>query len=340
MYDDTASYDYFLPDELVAQYPAEKRDGARLLVAGRSTGLLYNCYFPDILTLLDKRNFLVINDSRVLPARLPVTKITGGRSEVFYLRGADAQSFYALVKGKHRQGSKLWVTDNIFVRLKKRADDGGWLVSSNINVKELLKNYGKTPLPPYILRPAENIDKQRYQTVYAEYDGSIAAPTAGLHFTEEILNILDMNKIPVVKITLHVGAGTFRPVKTAKLSDHDMHSEIYCINAAAAERINRYKSEGRKLIAVGTTAVRALESASDETGIVCTGEFETKLFIKPGYRFKAVDGMITNLHLPKSTLLVLVSAFMGYENAKKAYSYAVKEKYRFFSYGDAMLIKD
>ena len=340
MLDILSSYDYRLPAELIAQYPSENRENARLLTVRKADGKLGDRVFADIVNLLDKNSFLVINDTRVVRARLPATKITGGRSEVFYLRSAGKSSFYALVKGKHKRHEKLLLPDNRFVTLEEQTGDGRWLVSSDTDVENLLERYGKVPLPPYILRAAEGIDAERYQTVYAKYNGSAAAPTAGLHFTEDILKALEKKGVPIIRVTLHVGTGTFAPIKSKTLSEHKMHGEVYHISQSAAERINDCKVKGLKLIAVGTTTVRALESAADDSGIVRAGENETQLFIKPGYNFKAVDGIITNFHLPKSTLLVLVCAFLGYEKTRKAYERAVEQKYRFFSYGDAMLIKE
>ncbi len=339
MLDDISFYDYFLPDELIAQYPPEKRGASRLLVAEKTTGSLEDHIFPDILNLLDEKFFLVMNDTRVVPARLPAVKTTGGRAEVFYLRGLGDHSFLALVKGKHRTNDKLFVADNVSITLEGQDGEGSWFVSSDMDVETLLNSYGKIPLPPYIARAADENDAERYQTVYAKYSGSVAAPTAGLHFTDELLDALEKNGVPSVRVTLHVGIGTFRPIKTDSLSAHKMHSEYYHISGDAAARINGYKRAGRKLIAVGTTTVRTLESAADSTGMIHPGDGESDLFIRPGYKFKAVDGIITNFHLPKSSLLVLVSALLGYENTKKAYEYAVAQRYRFFSYGDAMMIR-
>ncbi|MDR2884838.1 MAG: tRNA preQ1(34) S-adenosylmethionine ribosyltransferase-isomerase QueA [Deferribacteraceae bacterium] len=331
-------FDYDLPMELIAQAPTNKRDDSRLLVV--QDGKFSDHHFCDIVELLDDKHFLVLNNTKVLPARLPASKVTGGRSEIFYLESLAGNKFTALVKGKFSAGAKLLVVDES-VTLERPLEDGVWQISSPIPPMVLLERYGKLPLPPYIRREADSTDDTRYQTVYAAEKGSVAAPTAGLHFTESILAQLKAKGVRIIYVTLHVGIGTFRPIKTDDIDEHIMHTEHYHISDEAAAEINSLIAAGKTLVAVGTTSVRTLESAAeciDGRYIVSTGYKDTDIFIKPGYEFKVVKGIVTNFHLPKSSLLVLLSAFMGLEPTKECYAHAVEQRYRFFSYGDAMMV--
>jgi S-adenosylmethionine:tRNA ribosyltransferase-isomerase len=329
------NYNYTLPPELIAQYPSADRAASRLLLCNPAS--FHDKHFADIVDILDDRYFIVVNNTQVLPARIPAKKVTGGQSELFFLEKIADHCFKALVKGRVKAGDQLLLGDDI-VTLVDDLGEGQWSISSVLSVSELLACHGQLPLPPYIQRQPEIEDERRYQTVYAANDGSVAAPTAGLHFTEAILTALRNKGVEIIELTLHVGIGTFRPIKVDDLNQHVMHSESYSISPEAAARINNLKAAGKKLLAVGTTSVRTLESATRENGLVTAGNGSTSLFIRPGYRFKIVDSLLTNFHLPKSSLLVLVSAFMSSDRRAQAYEHAVRERYRFFSYGDAMLI--
>ncbi|GHU87932.1 S-adenosylmethionine:tRNA ribosyltransferase-isomerase [Deferribacterales bacterium] len=340
--DALTSYDYELPDELIAQTPPDTRGASRLLHINKTAGVLADKQFSDIVNLLDDSYFLVVNDTRVLPARLPAHKQTGGRTEVFALEtshNGDIYSALALVRGHFATGTHIKIGATNIIELTEQQPDGSWLIRSQIPINELIRMYGTIPLPPYIRRTATDDDRLRYQTIYAAQDGSVAAPTAGLHFTDDIIAALTARGVSIKHITLHVGIGTFRPIKTERLSEHTMHREYYSIDEHTASEINALKRSGKQLIAVGTTSVRALESATDERGVVqATDRGSTDIFIKQGYKFKVVDGMLTNFHLPKSSLIVLVSALVSYKLCMSAYKHAVNKHYRFFSYGDAMLI--
>lgn len=338
----TSDFDYELPQELIAQTPAERRDGSRLLCYNRSTGQIAHRHFRDVVEYLDERDVLVINETKVIPARLiGKREDSGGAMEFLLLRRLEDGSWETLVKpGKRaKTGARFVFGDG-----QLRAEVLGSLEGGARQVRfehegifeEVLDRLGQMPLPPYITQRLE--DKDRYQTVYAKQSGSAAAPTAGLHFTAQLLDQIRQKGVDVVPVLLHVGLGTFRPVKEEDVSAHEMHSEYFEVTEEAAARINRARQRGGRIVCVGTTCVRTLESASSEDGVVHAGRGETSIFITPGYRYKAVDALITNFHLPKSTLLMLVSAFMGREQALELYRLAVEQRYRFFSFGDAMLI--
>ncbi len=339
-------FDYELPQELIAQHPAEKRENAKMMVIHRDTGETRHRHFYDIVDYLRAGDCLVLNDSKVIPARLFGTKEpTGAKIEVFLVRRIREDEWECLVRpGKRlKEGDVVSFSQSpLFTgRILGEGRDGTRHVrfSYEGSFHELLDEYGNIPLPPYIERAGEEEDKSRYQTVYCHYEGSVAAPTAGLHFTRALLEALREKGVQVVFVTLHVGIGTFRPVKTEDIEGHVMHYEEYSISQQAAQTINQAKKEGRRVIAVGTTSTRTLESAAGEDGLVRPGQASTNLFIRPPhYRFKVVDGLLTNFHLPKSTLLMLISAFYDREEILKRYRLAVREGYRFFSYGDCMLL--
>ena len=340
-----SDFDYELPQELIAQTPAEKRDASRLLVIHRDTGELEHKTFHDILSYFCPGDCLVLNDSKVIPARLYGTKKdTGARVEFLLSRRLREDTWETLV----RPGRKLKPGDTVVFAplgeleaiVNDYGEEGTRLVSFSYqgNFMEQLEAIGKIPLPPYIERETTPEDTVRYQTVYCHTEGSVAAPTAGLHFTPELLTAAAEKGIQIARLTLHVGLGTFRPVKCEQVEEHVMHFEDYAVTPEAAELINRTKAAGGRIISVGTTACRTMESAADEDGILQPGAGSTGIFIYPGYKFKMVDSMITNFHLPKSTLLMLVSALYDRESMLRAYETAVREKYRFFSYGDSTLI--
>ena len=338
-------YNYHLPEGRIAMYPSEPRDASKLLYLPRVEGPVRHLKFTEFPEFLVPGDILVLNDSRVFPARLiGHKKGSGGKVEIFLLQEFEDGTWEALVRPGKRLPPGIEVelfSGNANARLGERTESGGRIVTFDANgsLNELIWKYGAVPLPPYIRRPADESDKERYQTIYAEQTGAVAAPTAGFHFTERTLRrILDLG-VSVVKLTLHPGLGTFRPITHTDISRHKMHEERYSIPEDAAKSINLAKDEERRIIAVGTTSVRALESACDETGRVkATGWARTSLFITPPYRFKCVDGMLTNFHLPKSTLLLLVSSFAGKDRVLAAYKEAIELDYRFYSYGDAMLI--
>lgn len=339
----TSSYDYDLPKELIAQDPAEPRDSSRLLVISRNGEKVSHDIFRNIGVYLRPGDLLVLNDTRVLPARLYGRKKDGGAGvEIFVLQPLSSHDWSALVKPgrKLKPGSVAVLNDKIEIMVGERLEDGLRRItfSQEDDPLSIIHEYGTIPLPHYITRT--HADAERYQTVYARIDkeNSVAAPTAGLHFTADLLSKLRDNGIKTTFVTLRVGLGTFRPVKAEDISDHIMHTELCEINNETAELIRKTKDTGNRVIAVGTTVVRTLESFARESGVITPGIMNTKLFIYPGFNFKVIDGLITNFHLPKSTLLMLVSAFGGYETMMKAYKTAVEEKYRFFSFGDSMFI--
>lgn len=333
-------FDYELPQELIAQHPMEPRDHSRLLVVDKSTGAVEHKHFYDLIDYLQPGDVLVFNDTRVIPARLHGTKDTGAHVEVFLLTRKDATDWEVLVRpGKKLQvGAKIKFSDELACEVIEHTDFGGRVVRFTYDgiFEEILDRLGETPLPPYITAPLE--DKERYQTVYNRERGSAAAPTAGLHFTKELLQRIKDKGCEEVFVTLHVGLGTFRPVSEANIEDHKMHREFYTVSQEAADTVNRAKAEGRRIIAVGTTAVRTLESAGAD-GTLRAGGSWTNIFIYPGYSFRFVDALVTNFHLPQSTLLMLVSALSSREIMLNTYKIAVEERYRFFSFGDAMFIK-
>ncbi|MBQ3080289.1 MAG: tRNA preQ1(34) S-adenosylmethionine ribosyltransferase-isomerase QueA [Clostridia bacterium] len=337
----TSDFLYDLPERLIAQTPAEPRDHSRLLVYDRSTREISHKHFYDIIDYLKSGDVLVINETRVIPARLYGVRAGGGACEFLLLKQLGPKKWESLV----RPGAKLKVGKTVTFgdgRMKAtiagESEGGARIVEFECEgtFEEALDALGEMPLPPYIHERLT--DKNRYQTVYAREDGSAAAPTAGLHFTPELLEKIRMKGITIAPVLLHVGLGTFRPVKAENVEDHEMHSEYYEVTKESADIINKAKAEGRRIIAVGTTSVRTLESASREKGIVEAKNAWTQIFITPGYSFRAVDALITNFHLPGSTLLMLVSALTGREEALRVYKCAVNEEYRFFSFGDAMLI--
>lgn len=331
-----SDYDFHLPQELIAQHPSAKRGGSKLLVYD-SDGLR-DLMFSDLPELLDENSFLVVNSTKVMKARLFAEKPTGGQVEILILEKTSDYSCTAITKGKVREGTRLNI-GSAKAHVAEILPDGSRIIEfTGITVAEAMERYGHMPLPPYITREDSEDDTERYQTIYSKEEGSVAAPTAGLHFTPEIMDKVRAKGIEVLEITLNIGIGTFRPVKADYLEDHDMHTEKYFISEETSRRINSLIDSGKKLVAVGTTAVRALESAA-ENGHVRAGYGETKLFIKPGYEFRVVRELITNFHLPKSTLFVLVSQLAGREKMLAAYEHAKKNEYKFFSYGDAMYLK-
>ena len=334
-------FDYELPQELIAQHPMEPRDHSRLLVVDKHTGELQHKHFYDLVDYLRPGDVLVFNDTRVIPARLHGTKDTGAHVEVFLLTRRDATDWEVLVRpGKKLQvGAKINFSDELSCEVIEHTDFGGRVVRFEYEgiFEEILDRLGETPLPPYITAPLE--DKERYQTVYNRERGSAAAPTAGLHFTKELLAKIKELGCEEVFVTLHVGLGTFRPVSEANIEDHKMHKEFYTVSQEAADAINKAKAEGRRIIAVGTTAVRTLESAGAD-GTLRAGGNWTNIFIYPGYKFRFVDELVTNFHLPQSTLLMLVSTLATRDIMLATYKKAVEERYRFFSFGDAMFITD
>lgn len=334
---------YFdLPRELIAQDPLEDRTSSRLLVLDKQTGAVSHHIFREIVDLLHPGDCLVLNDTKVIPARLLGEKEgTGAHVEVLLLKRRQDDVWETLVKPgkKCRPGARLSFGGGLLrAQVLDTAEEGNRLIRFEYDgiFEEILDRLGEMPLPPYITHKLA--DRDRYQTVYAKYEGSAAAPTAGLHFTEELLERIREKGVEVVFVTLHVGLGTFRPVKEDDVTKHHMHSEFYQVSVEAAEKINRIKASGGRIVCVGTTACRTLESAAEGSGKVRPGEGETQIFIYPGYRFKVLDALITNFHLPESTLVMLVSALAGRENVLNAYEEAIREKYRFFSFGDAMFI--
>lgn len=335
-----SDFDYDLPPELIAQDPIEPRDASRLLIMDRVTGDIRHSVFHDLAHELNSGDMLVLNDTKVLPARLYAHKESGAAIELLLLKQVGLDIWQCLVRpgNKARPGVKLrFALDSLQAEIIDTAEEGSRLIrfDHDGDFYQLLERLGTMPLPPYIKKPLQ--DQSRYQPVYARERGSAAAPTAGLHFTDRLLDELQDQGILIEKVLLHVGLGTFRPVKTDTVEDHVMHSEFYRLSAPTAERINKARAAGGRIIAVGTTAVRTLETVADEDGILHEAEGWTQKYIYPGYRFKIVDGMITNFHLPKSTLLMLVSAFAGREHVMNAYQTAIRERYRFFSFGDACL---
>lgn len=338
----TSDFYYDLPQELIAQTPVEPRDSSRLMVLGRENGEIEHKHFYDILDYLHPGDVLVINNSRVIPARLYGKRTdTGADVELLLLEQKGANRWETLVKpGKRaREGARLSFGDGLLEgEIVEVKEDGNRIIafSCQNDFYSVLDQIGQMPLPPYIRQKLE--DKERYQTVYSRDLGSAAAPTAGLHFTRELLEKARGRGIEIAEVTLHVGLGTFRPVKVDDVTRHHMHSEHYVLSAQAAETINRAKANGKRVISVGTTSTRTLESVAAARGKIeaCSGD--TDIFIYPGYSFRVIDGLITNFHLPESTLIMLVSAFCGYEHTMNAYRIAVEERYRFFSFGDAMLI--
>lgn len=340
----TSDFDYLLPEELIAQTPMEPRDHSRLLVYHRGDNTIEHKHFYDILDYLREGDALVINETKVIPARLlGVKEDTGVPVEVLLLRRQSATDWEALVRpGRRLKPGVMCSFGDGLLRCEIMGnveEIGGRVVRFHYEgvFEELLERLGEMPLPPYIHEKL--MDSSRYQTVYAKAEGSAAAPTAGLHFTPELMEKIKQKGVTVVPVLLHVGLGTFRPVKAEDVDEHKMHSEFYEVTQEAADTLNAIRARGGRLICVGTTSVRTIETASTEDGIIHAGSGDTAIFIKPGVKIKAVDALITNFHLPQSTLLMLVSTFMGRENALNTYNTAVAEKYRFFSFGDAMFVE-
>lgn len=345
-----SEFDYELPENLIAQLPADKRENSKMLVLDKNKQTLEHKHFFDITDYIDSNSILVLNNTKVLPARLYGTKETGAKIEVFLLESQNKTNYWScLIKPSKRvkPDNIITISEELKVRpIKRLEDDGEWLVELiyDGDLFDILHKVGNIPLPPYIERKLKSdelkqFDMERYQTVYAKDEGSVAAPTAGLHFTQEILEKLKAKGVEIVYVTLNVGLGTFRPVKCENILEHKMHSETFEITQEAADKINSAKAQGKKLIAVGTTTVRTLETAYKKYGCLKACHDHSELFIYPPYEFKVIDSLITNFHLPKSTLLMLVSALAGKDFIFNAYKEAIKNEYRFFSYGDCMLIK-
>lgn len=337
-------FDFYLPEELIAQDPLDDRSSSRLLVLDKESGQILHKIFKDIIDYLQPGDCLVLNNTKVIPARLiGIKEDTKAKVELLLLKRKEGDIWETLVKPgrKAKPGTKLiFGNGQLKAEIIDVIEEGNRLVKFNYNgiFEEILDELGQMPLPPYITHTLK--DNNRYQTVYAKYEGSAAAPTAGLHFTNELLDSIRKKGVFIANVTLHVGLGTFRPVKEEDILEHHMHSEFYQIDKEAANIINRAKRKGGRIICVGTTSCRTIESAADENGMVKACSGDTDIFIYPGYQFKILDGLITNFHLPESTLIMLVSALAGRENVLNAYHKAVEEEYRFFSFGDAMFITD
>ena len=335
-----SDFHFDLPDELIARYPLKERSASRLLSLNGLSGETNHLRFTDLPDLLQPGDLLVFNDTRVIPARLFGRKESGGQVEILVERVLGERELVAHVRASKalKPDQKVILEDGTALRMTGREDALFHLVcDSGEAVLDLLERIGHMPLPPYVDRPDEDSDRERYQTVYAREAGAVAAPTAGLHFDEALLEKIQASGVEVAWVTLHVGAGTFQPVRVDRIEDHVMHSEVANVPDATVDAVNRARARGGRVIAVGTTSVRSLESAS-RGGVLRAFRGETDIFIHPGYRFQTVDAMVTNFHLPESTLIMLVSAFAGYNNVMAAYAEAVREQYRFFSYGDAMFI--
>ncbi len=337
----TIDFDFFLPDELIAQFPAKQRRDSRLLHLDGNTGNLTDQQFTDLPSWLQPGDLLIFNDTRVIKARLHGEKASGGKVEVLVERILNPFEALAHVRSSRspKPGSRIQLAGEIEAEVLGRDDDLFHLrFLGETPLLDLLEQYGALPLPPYITHDAGEADDERYQTVYAREPGAVAAPTAGLHFDQAMLDLLQAQGINIAYVTLHVGAGTFQPVRVDDIHEHKMHSELYSVPESTVQLISQTRASGGKVTAVGTTALRALESAA-RSGSIVAGQGDTDIFITPGYRFQVVERLLTNFHLPKSTLLMLVSAFAGYDHIRAAYAHAVSERYRFFSYGDAMLLE-
>ena len=336
-----SDFNYDLPERLIAQHPSEKRDESRLMVLNREKQTIEDKVFKDVIDYLNPGDCLVRNNTKVIPARLYGRKETGANVEFLLLKRIHDDTWEVIVRPGRKllKGAKVIFGDGILeATIDDVLENGNRLVTFKYEgiFNEILDQIGLMPLPPYIKEKLK--DKDRYQTVYAKYDGSAAAPTAGLHFTEELLEKIRQKGVEIANVTLHVGIGTFRPVKVENVEEHDMHSEHYYIKKEDADKINNAKKNGKRIISVGTTSCRVLESIADESGFVKETEGDTSIFIYPGYKFKCIDSLITNFHLPESTLVMLVSALAGKDFILKAYKEAVEKEYRFFSFGDAMII--
>lgn len=343
---DISQFDYDLPREMIAQAPAQKRDESKLLVLDRATGEIQHRIFRDIIEYLAPGDILVLNDTRVIPARIDANRETGGKVEVLFLEDRGGARWTALMQAKGALRVREFLAfENLRAEIINKDPDGVYMLRFNQgdDVVAMLQRAGSPPLPMYIVRTrpdhaAHPEDLERYQTVYAVNPGSVAAPTAGLHFTEDLLRKIEGQGTQIARVTLHVGFGTFAPVRVEKIEEHKMHRESFNVKPEEAEKLNKAKREGRRIIAVGTTTTRVLETLAHK-GAIMPGDGSTGLFIYPGFEFKFVDAMITNFHLPKSTLLMLVCAFAGRDKILAAYEHAKQNAYRFYSYGDAMFIK-
>jgi S-adenosylmethionine:tRNA ribosyltransferase-isomerase len=339
-----SEFDYYLPKELIAKFPVEPRDSSRLLLLNRKSGKVEHRIFRDIVDYLREGDLLVLNDTKVIPARLYGKLPTGGKVELLLVRQVEPAVWEVMARParKLKPGREVYFEGGLKGKVLEYLPEGKRLVEFYLpegrEFMELLSEIGHVPLPPYVEREERPEDRERYQTVFARKEGSVAAPTAGLHFTKELLKKLENKGVIIKWVTLHVGPGTFKPVKVERVEEHQMDYESYTVPEETALEVNRAKEEGRRVIAVGTTVVRTLESATEKSGRVKSGEGITNLFIYPGYKFKVVDALVTNFHLPRSTLLMLVCAFAGKEKVLNAYREAVKNGYRFYSFGDAMFI--
>lgn len=335
-----SDFDYFLPKELIAQYPAKRRTDSRLLILYRGDGRIEHKRFSDIIDFINKDDLLVLNNTKVFPARLLGRKITGGRIEALLLKEVGEGRWECQIGGKLKKAEDIVFDDGLKAKAEEDLCSGRKIIRFDEikGLEQKLERLGKVPLPPYIKRDAKASDITRYQTVYAKIKGAVAAPTAGLHFSDALLSKIKKKGVRIKEVTLHVGPGTFQPVKCDNISEHRMEPEYFRITDDVVNAVNRAKKKKGRIIAVGTTSAKALESAVDDSGMLNAGEGYSELFIHPPYRFKIADALLTNFHLPKSTLLMLVSAFAGRELMLRAYDEAVKQGYRFYSYGDAMLI--
>jgi S-adenosylmethionine:tRNA ribosyltransferase-isomerase len=340
--DRTSDYDFELPADRIAQQPLDRRDASRLMIVNRATGDIRHGTFRDIAKLIEPGDVLVVNRTRVLRARLLGTRASGAPAEILLLKPLGDARYEAMVSpgGKLKPGRRVDIARGFSAEILEVTDRRTRIVrlDSELSLDDAIERYGHIPLPPYIERPDAATDADRYQTVFARESGSVAAPTAGLHFTQDLLRTLETRGVARAEILLHVGAGTFKPVEVEDPSRHVMHEEWYSVSSEAARTINERRAAGGRVWAVGTTSVRTLESASNDDGTVRAGEGETRMFIRPPYQFRAVDRIVTNFHLPRSTLMMLVAAFAGYELTMRAYRVAIEEGYRFYSYGDAMVI--
>jgi len=340
--DRTSDYDFELPADRIAQQPLDRRDASRLMIVNRATGDIRHGTFRDIAKLIEPGDVLVVNRTRVLRARLLGTRASGAPAEILLLKPLGDARYEAMVSpgGKLKPGRRVDIAPGFSAEILEVTDRRTRIVrlDSELSLDDAIERYGHVPLPPYIERPDAATDADRYQTVFARESGSVAAPTAGLHFTQDLLRTLETRGVTRAEILLHVGAGTFKPVEVDDPSRHVMHEEWYSVSSDAARTINERRAAGGRMWAVGTTSVRTLESASNDDGTVRAGEGETRMFIRPPYQFRAVDRIVTNFHLPRSTLMMLVAAFAGYELTMRAYRVAIEEGYRFYSYGDAMVI--
>ncbi|MEO7085292.1 MAG: tRNA preQ1(34) S-adenosylmethionine ribosyltransferase-isomerase QueA [Gemmatimonadaceae bacterium] len=341
--DRTSDYDFDLPAELIAQQPLARRDASRLMVVDRTTGSIEHRTFSDLADLIDPADVIVVNRTRVMRARLLGTRASGAPAEILLLKALGDGKYEAMVSPgqKLKPKRRVEIAPGFAAEILEITERGTRIVKleSELPLEEAIERFGHVPLPPYIERRDTVADAERYQTVYSRESGSVAAPTAGLHFTPELLGGLDARGVARAEVLLHVGAGTFKPVEVDDPAEHPMHEESYAVSSETANSINTRRTAGGKVWAVGTTSVRTLESASSDDGIVHAGQGDTRIFIRPPYTFRAVDRIITNFHLPRSTLIMLVAAFAGYDLTMRAYKMAIDERYRFYSYGDAMLIR-